>query len=140
MKTTPKILVATDFSQPSDHAVEAACKFAKMMGARLLIVHVLPVPSPDQGEGMLHAGLDLDEPDTLKRRLDAIQPSVEGVEIERHLLKGNPATEILKLAEAEDVALIAMSTHGRTGLMRILLGSVAEDVLRRADCPVMMIK
>jgi nucleotide-binding universal stress UspA family protein len=62
------------------------------------------------------------------------------VEVQHRLLKGDPATEILKLAEVEDIALIVMGTHGRTGLSRLLMGSVAEDVVRRATCPAMMIK
>jgi nucleotide-binding universal stress UspA family protein len=56
------------------------------------------------------------------------------------MLSGNPAAEIVELAKAEDVDLIVMSTHGRTGLTRALMGSVAEVVVRRASCPVLTLK
>ena len=111
-----------------------------MMGAGLIVVHVYPVPSSDQGEGMLYAGVESEDPDDIEQRLNAIQPCVEGVDVKHRLLKGDPAAEVLSLAKAEDVELIIMGTHGRTWLARLLMGSVAEDVARRAPCPVMFIK
>jgi nucleotide-binding universal stress UspA family protein len=53
---------------------------------------------------------------------------------------GSPATAIIEMAEREDVELIVMATHGRTGLLRVLMGSVAEEVVRKAKCPVLTVK
>lgn len=140
MNTVPRILVATDFSESSDKALELAGGIAKMMGATMIIMHAYSVPSQEQGEGMLYAGFERESPDACERRLHAIRPCIEGVEVQHRLLKGDPATEILKMAEVEKIALIVMGTHGRAGLSRLLMGSVAEEVVRRATCPAMMIK
>lgn len=140
MNDIAKILVATDFSNVSDEAVAYASAQARMTGARLLIVHVRPTPTADQGEGMLHYGIEREDMPATERRLQEVQEAVEGVASETRLLKGHPAEEILRLARDEDVALIVMGTHGRTGIVRAFMGSVAEQVIRRASCPVMTIK
>jgi nucleotide-binding universal stress UspA family protein len=72
--------------------------------------------------------------------LDQLLPSESDVQCERRLLMGDPATEIVALAEEENVDLIVMGTHGRTGIKRLLMGSVAEAVVRRASCPVFTYK
>jgi nucleotide-binding universal stress UspA family protein len=87
---------------------------------------------------MLHSGVE--DLETAERRLMATKPTAEGVDIEHRLVSGEPAKEILRLARDEDVELIVMGTHGRTGVMRALLGSVAEEVLRHATCPVLTVK
>jgi nucleotide-binding universal stress UspA family protein len=74
----------------------------------------------------------------LRQQLESIVP--EGVPCEHRLLIGDPAGEIVRLAELEDVDLIVMATHGRTGLSRLILGSVAEAVVRRAACAVYTVK
>jgi nucleotide-binding universal stress UspA family protein len=76
----------------------------------------------------------------LRHRLDAVRPSVPNVTAEHVLLTGDEATEIVRLAVDEGFDLIVMGTHGRTGLSRLLMGSVAEQVLRRAPCPVLTVK
>lgn len=135
-----KILVATDFSDRSMRAVEFASAHAKMTGATLLIAHVYSVPAGNEGEGMLHGGIEREDLQTIERRLESVRPAAHAVDFEHRLLKGNPAREILRLAHEENVALIVMGTHGRTGLMRLLMGSVAEEVVRHARCPVLTIK
>lgn len=134
------ILVATDFSEMSRFALEYATTQAKMTGAKVLIVHAYSVPIPDQGEGMLHSGVDVEDVEEAEQRLQEIKPPVAGVEFEHRLVKGEPAKEILRLARDESAALIVMGTHGRTGLMRVLMGSVAERVIREATCPVVAVK
>jgi nucleotide-binding universal stress UspA family protein len=83
-------------------------------------------------------------PDTnetsLRKALAAVVPTDPAVEHEHRLLYGDPASEIVRLAGEEQVDLIVMGTHGRTGLMRLLMGSVAEAVVRRAPCPVLTIR
>lgn len=139
MSTSPRILVATDFSDTGDTALDSASRIAGMMGATLVIAHVRIIPTSAQGEGMLHAGMETNDPEVAERKLHAIQPAEEGVPVEHRLLTGDPATEILKLAESEDVWFIVMGTHGRTGLARLLMGSVAEAVVRRATCPTVLV-
>jgi nucleotide-binding universal stress UspA family protein len=135
-----RIIVATDFSETSRFAVDYAATHAKMTGAKLLIVHAVAVPSSDEGMGALHTVVDSEDPGVTELRLRAIEPDTTGVEFEHRVLRGEPAAEILGLAEDENAALIVMGTHGRTGLMRMLMGSVAEQVLRKAECPVLTVK
>jgi nucleotide-binding universal stress UspA family protein len=134
------ILVATDFSDTSRFAVDYATTQAKMSGAKVLIVHALSGPSPEQGEGMLHSSVDPEDRETAERQLEAIVSGMEGVHSEHRLVSGEPAKEIIRLAKDEGVELIVMGTHGRTGLIRALMGSVAEQVVRNATCPVVTVK
>ena len=79
----------------------------------------------------------LDPPrDELNRMLNVVVPTDKTVPCEHRLIKGEPAPAIARLAESEDVDVIVMGTHGRSGLTRVLMGSVAEAVVRRATCPV----
>jgi len=77
-----------------------------------------------------------DDHHSLLRRLEETRPTKHEVKYEHHLLDGDPSAEIVHFAEREHVDLIVMGTHGRTGLTRLLMGSVAEAVVRRAPCPV----
>ena len=135
-----KILFATDFSESSEMALIQALAYAKMQDASMLVVHVLSVPSVASGEGMLHHGAQFDSAETAERDLRKVAESIKGVPFETRLLRGDPAEQILKLAADEGVKLIAMGTVGRTGLSRLLMGSVAEQVVRHANCPVLTIK
>ncbi|MBX7168397.1 MAG: universal stress protein [Pirellulales bacterium] len=136
---TKKILFPTDLSHASDAALAHATALAKSTGATLLIVHVEEPPMA-YGGGELYYGIP--EPDTaaLKKMLQAIVPTDPGVPYEHRLIVGEPATEIVELADAEHVEMIVMATHGRTGLGRLLMGSVAEAIVRRATCPVLTFK
>lgn len=134
-----KILVPTDFSSRSDSALEYAAALARSGQADLLIVHVKERPEIVAETGM--AGYPVDVDDAEARRLLAdVKPPGGPVGYSQHLLHGYPADEILKLAESEGVDLIVLGTHGRKGLSRLLLGSVAEAVVRRANCPVLSVK
>jgi nucleotide-binding universal stress UspA family protein len=130
-----KILFPTDFSEASDAAFRHAVSLAHDTGATLVIAHVEEPPMP-YGEAVMSLPERYDE--ELKQRLEAVvEPSVP---CEHHLLIGDPAAEIVRLAEAEHVDLIVMGTHGRTGLSRLIMGSVAEAVVRRAPCAVYTVK
>jgi nucleotide-binding universal stress UspA family protein len=72
--------------------------------------------------------------------LDKVQPTLEKVRCQRHYLNGAADHELLEFAERENIDLIVIGSHGRTGLSRLLLGSVAEAVVRRAKCPVLTVK
>jgi nucleotide-binding universal stress UspA family protein len=132
------VLHPTDFSEHSDHALGLACALTRDYDARLVILHVAPVPAAILGEAVL---LPESGDDQETRRLQLHRHWVPGdVPAERRFAEGDPATEILEVAREVEADLIVMGTHGRTGLGRLLLGSVAEQVLRRAGCPVLTVK
>lgn len=134
-----KILFPTDFSTLSDAALQYATTLARDMGAKLVIVHIEEPPAA-YGAGEMYYGIP--DPDTaaLTKMLDVVRPADAAVPFEHRLVTGEPATEIVELAKEEGVDLIVMGTHGRTGLGRLLMGSVAESVVRRAPCPVFTFK
>lgn len=133
------ILIPTDFSHASDAALPHAEALARQHGARLLIVHVEEPPLA-YGGGELYYGLP--EPDTarLQAMLEAVRPSDPGVEFQHRLAIGAPAAEICRIAADERAEMIVLGTHGRTGVFRLLMGSVAESVLRHAPCPVLVFR
>lgn len=134
-----KILVATDFSTLGQPALEMATSLARDQGAKLLIAHVEEPPMA-YGGGELYYGLDEPNRDELKRMLSEVVPTDPAVAYEHHLLVGSPASAIVFLAEKENVDMIVLPTHGRTGLLRLLMGSVAEEIVRKAKCPVLTVK
>jgi nucleotide-binding universal stress UspA family protein len=134
-----KILHPTDFSDQSRAAFELACALARDYKAELLIVHVnrpTPIYAPDG----IAVGVPVENPLELRARLASVRPSDPQITVEHHLLDGDPAEQILKTAQSQQVDLIVMGTHGTTGLARLILGSVAETVLRKANCPVLTVK
>ncbi len=134
-----KILFATDFSPASDAALHYATSLARDSGARLLILHVEEIPAPyAAGEMVLPAPL-YPNPE-IRRMLEAVVPDDSAVRYEHHLVQGSPAEEIVSVAHQQGVDLLVMGTHGRTGLKRVLMGSVAESAMRHADCPVLTLK
>jgi nucleotide-binding universal stress UspA family protein len=92
------------------------------------------------GGGELYLGVDETNRQELRKTLAQIVPTDPNVPYEHKLLVGDPATSIVDLAESEGVDLIVLGSHGRTGLTRLLMGSVAEAVVRKAKCPVLTVK
>lgn len=133
------ILYPTDFSKPSDAGLSVATALARDTGAKLLIVHVTEPPAA-YGGGEMYYGLPEPDRESLERMLSEVVPTDTQVSYEHRLATGDPATEIVRRAKEEDVDLIVMGTHGRTGIRRMLMGSVAEAVVRRAECPVFSFK
>lgn len=134
-----KILFPTDFSHTGDAALEMATALARDTGATLIIAHVEEAPNVYAG-GEFYYGIPNPPTEELRRMLVEIKPTDPAVPCEHRLLTGDPAGAIARLAEEEDVDLIVMGTHGRTGIVRVLMGSVAEVVVRRAKCPVVTYK
>ncbi len=135
-----KILFPTDFSESSDAGLKYAASLARDTGAKLIIMHVEEPAAAYGGAGdVFYATPEIDEA-TLRQRLEAVVPSDKSIQFEHRLVTGDPSTEIVRLAEEDNVDLIVMGTHGRTGLVRLLMGSVAEAVVRRAPCPVFTLK
>jgi nucleotide-binding universal stress UspA family protein len=137
------ILHPTDFSPRSEQAFQLGCSLARDLGARLIVLHVLerPViaytgvamapPAPPPSE---------EERSALGEQLRQVRSPDATVGVEHRLEAGDPATAILQVAQEAGCDLIVMATHGRTGLGRMLMGSVAEKVVRNATCPVLPVK
>jgi nucleotide-binding universal stress UspA family protein len=134
-----KILCPTDFSTTGQTALEMATSLARDRGATLVIMHVEEPPMA-YGGGELYYGIEEPNREELKRMLSEVVPADPAVPYEHRLMIGSPATAIVEMAQRENVNLIVMPTHGRTGLMRLLMGSVAEEVVRKAKCPVLTVK
>ena len=137
--TAHRILFPTDFSTAGQAALEMATSLARDRGAKLLIAHVEEPPMA-YGGGELYYGIEQPNRDDLRRMLAEVLPTDPAVGYEHRLMVGSPATAIVHLAEKEAVDMIVMPTHGRTGVLRLLMGSVAEEVVRKAKCPVLTVK
>ena len=142
MTTIHVILHPTDFSAPSEHAFHLACALARDQRARLVALHILERPViVYSGVAMAPPiSLPVDQVKALRAQLEQLQSPFPGIEVEHRLLEGDPVTAILQVADDLKCDLIVMGTHGRTGLGRLLIGSVAEQVLRNAKCPVLAMK
>lgn len=134
-----KILFPTDFSPSSDEALKLATSLARDTGATLLIVHVEELPLATGGAEYLYS---FPEPQTdqLREMLNNVVPTDPQIPVEHMLLAGDPAEAIVRTAESEHCDMIVIGTHGRRGLTRLLMGSVAEAVVRGATCPVLTAK
>jgi nucleotide-binding universal stress UspA family protein len=134
------ILHPTDFSESSAFAFQMACAIAKAHGARIHVLHVGRGPVIVPAEGVIAP-----EPERyqegLTMKLHGVRAKDPTVGVEHQLLFAtDPPAEIVRVAQAIKSDLIVMGTHGRTGLGRLLMGSVAEHVVRRAPCPVVTVK
>ena len=134
-----KIIFPTDFSAASHHALPWATSLARDSGAALVIVHVEEPPMAYGGGEMYYPVAETNR-DDLHKMLANVHPADPMVPSIHRLLVGDPADAIVKVAESEGADLIVMGTHGRTGLTRFLMGSVAEAVVRRAPCPVLTVR
>src|SRR5260370_33081940 len=135
------ILHPTDFSESSEYAFQVACSLARDYGAKLVVLHV-DMPPVTIGEVISYT-----EPQESKeklwdefRRLQASEPGIRDLRVETKLVEGNPAKEILRAAREFKPELIVMGTHGRTGLSRLLMGSVAQAVVAKSPFPVLTVK
>ena len=137
-----KILVPTDFSSYSDQAVDYAAMLAKAFKAGISLIHVTePFPYTvtdtlivvEHGRTLNTIAQSL--LDNLRKRLTA-----KGLKVRARLARGIPYREIIKEAEKDKTDMIVMGTHGRTGVGHLLLGSVAEKVVRLAGCPVLTVR
>jgi nucleotide-binding universal stress UspA family protein len=104
-----------------------------------MVLHVAAPPIAVAGQGVMMFPPE-DDLAPLREKLQQLRPQDPKVHVERRLFEGDAATEILRLAQETKCAVIVLGTHGRTGLARLLMGSVAEQVVRRAHCPVVTVK
>jgi len=131
-----KILYATDFSSYSNQAYFHAVALAENHGAVLTVVHVY-VPGVKPAGGVPRGQT---EQEYWHEQLEQIRPVDPRIPVYHVLLEGDPAAEIVRYARHTGIDLIVLGTHGRTGLERFLMGSVAEKVLREAPCSVLVVK
>jgi nucleotide-binding universal stress UspA family protein len=142
-----RILVPTDFSSGSLRALDYARELASGLGAEILLIYVfepldfsgysetfLPPPQLTQALGEHRA-----KARERLQRLEA-ETAAQGLRVKTLLTEGAPAQTIVELARAEGIDLIVIGTLGRTGLAHLLLGSVAERVVRLAHCPVLSVR
>jgi nucleotide-binding universal stress UspA family protein len=142
-----RILVPVDFSMHADQAIEFATTIAQRFGGAVELLHVVEDPfvsgawsaeafTPNIPELMDQLIADA------RRRVDAIKAAAatDGVAFAADVKTGEPAPTIVEQAKTGAFDLIVMSTHGRTGLTHLFLGSVAERVLRTAPCPVLTVR
>jgi nucleotide-binding universal stress UspA family protein len=134
-----KILLPSDFSHCGDEALAFATMLARDTKATLLIVHVEEPPAAYGGDYMYYGPPEPNR-ELLRELLEKIVPADPIVPCEHHLLFGDPAHQLVEFANKQSVDLIVIGTHGRTGLFRALMGSVAESVVRHATCPVISVK
>jgi nucleotide-binding universal stress UspA family protein len=134
------ILHPTDFTEHSDYAFQMACSLARDYGAKLVILHVYPTPVVPVVNGGVYP-MTLEVPrEKLLEELREIKPTNPTIAVERTLVEGDPAFEIVRASQELAADLIVMGTHGRGGLSRVLMGSVAEAVARKANCPVLTVR
>ena len=140
------ILVPTDFSADAEKALSTATELAKLFGAEIVVLHAyhvdIPMVSPMDGGYALPLGFyeDLRSQATAQVEKLAKEVAAEGIEATGIALQEPAAVATVAQAESLPVDLIVMGTRGLTGLKPVLLGSVAERVVRTAPCPVLTVK
>ncbi len=146
MKKFRKILHPTDFSRASAAALAAAVALAKQSGGQLVLVHVLVPPTPFIADGYVapstYQEIEATARREVQKRLAAVLARAKkaGARAKALLLEGVPFDQIVRAAKRTRADLIVMGTHGRTGLPKFLMGSVAERVIPRAPCPVLTVR
>jgi nucleotide-binding universal stress UspA family protein/quercetin dioxygenase-like cupin family protein len=134
------ILHPTDFSEYSCHAFQTACTLARNTDATLYVLHVMmPSASPLLKALPPDPSRSVESQESLAR-LPWPQAPDPRLRVERRLAEGDPAEEILRFTDRLPCDLIVIGSHGRTGMRRLLTGSVAEEVMRKAACPVLVVK
>lgn len=133
------ILYPTDFSDAARSAFELACALARDYKATLVIAHVVP-PGHVFAPNGIAIPFPSEEPREARAQLARVHPTDPNVTADHRLLEGDPTEQILKVAVEVGADVIVMATHGTSGLTRLLLGSVAESVMRKAECPVLTVR
>jgi nucleotide-binding universal stress UspA family protein len=141
-----RILVPVDFSGESGRAIEYAVALAKKVGGTIELLHVVEDPIASGAWGAEAYVMNVPEllaelVEEATRRLGSIKAGCDqSVPMGTRVVTGPPARSIAAIAEAERPDVIVMGTHGRTGLSHLVLGSVAERVVRTAPCPVLTVR
>ena len=141
MNPPKKILVPIDFSETSKHALAYAQTVAKALDASIHLLHVIPDPRSEpwaiEATGINLGGVLQSWQADAQKRLDEL--AVDAV-AEQVIKTGQPFPEITRYAESHGIDLIVMGTHGRGAVEHMVLGSVAEKVVRKSTCPVLTVR
>jgi nucleotide-binding universal stress UspA family protein len=149
MSDIKKIMVALDFTSYSKSTFDYAVKIAKNLNARLVVASIINSRDILTVEMVTSMGYEVDSEHYVEgikaERESMLKNFMEHVEIDREHVRtifkvGNPTNELLKLIVSENIDMIVMGSHGRTGLKRLLMGSVTEKVIGSAPCPVLVVK
>jgi len=138
------ILVTTDFSDFSTAAVEYASSFALLYGAKIHLVHVIE-SGLTVGVGNVELSTSVPPPELEANAVEEMRKFVywrlqNNTNLEQVILYGEPYKEIVQYSQEHEIDLIVIATHGRTGLAHILMGSVAEKIVRLSSVPVLAVK
>ena len=142
MDAIRKILVPTDFSAHADEAFRVAQKLARVVGAEVVLFHIARPPAVVSEGGKLLANPGKADVVNLWDRFQGMQPADAKVRVEHEVIVADipRADHILEILDRLGCDLIVMGTHGRSWLKHRLVGSVTEEVMRLARCPVMVVK
>lgn len=138
-----KVLVATDFSEHSAKAIRYGTELVSNFGGELHVLHVVEPTPIMYGEGggyfTPETAAEL-EASALKQMTDLAVNAGDGVKVVRKVVQGHPFVEIVRYAKDEKIDLMVVGTHGRGAISHMLLGSVADKVVRKAPCPVLVVR
>jgi len=146
MATSKRIIYATDFSKASERALDEAVRLAKQNNAEILVVHVIePVPyvaGEEFASGEIYAKLEETSKREAQASLAKLMQRLKKMKLRAQtlLLKGSAHDQIVKAAKSKKAGMIVIGTHGRTGLAKLFMGSVAGKVVSLAACPVVTVR
>ncbi|XZE18719.1 universal stress protein [Pirellulaceae bacterium SH449] len=130
------ILCPVDYSNCSDYALELACRICNSSHSKMIVLAVTD-PAKDESESRSMADAFANN---AKAKIRDQMFEEKGVAVEHLSLRGKPAEVIVQIASAKHADAIVMGTHGRTGWSKLMLGSVAQEVMRTAHCPVITVR
>jgi nucleotide-binding universal stress UspA family protein len=146
-KRIKRILYATDYSKASARALDQAVQLAKQNAAELLVVHVLEPVTPyvtgdDYGSTELYLRLEETTKKDAQSSMHKLMQKLQKLKVNAKslLLKGSTHDQIIKAAKSRKADMIVIGTHGRTGLTKLFMGSVAGKVVSTAQCPVLTVR
>lgn len=144
MPQIQRLMLATDFSPHARAALRYAAELSARLGAPLTIANAYLIPAVPLPEGAIIPSADTlaDAMTRTARALDTEQRTaleLGAIAVTTTVVEGSPAVELVKLARDRGIDMIIMGTHGRSGLARALVGSVADKVVRTASCPVLVV-
>jgi nucleotide-binding universal stress UspA family protein len=140
------IVFATDFSSASEHAFQKAIEMARKEGTELIVAHVYEPPASLSHSGVADDLIEAEIEGTIRKdvekKLELVLAKVraEGVRARGEILAGHAPKRLGELVEKTGAALLILGTHGRTGLKKLVVGSVASQVVATAPCPVLTVR
>jgi|APDOM4702015248_1054824.scaffolds.fasta_scaffold148023_2 nucleotide-binding universal stress UspA family protein len=140
------IVFATDFSPASEHAFQKAIEMARKEGAELIVAHVYEPPASLSHSGVADDLIEAEIEETIRKDVEKklepvlVKARAEGLRVRGEILAGHAAKALAELAEKTGAALLVLGTHGRAGLKKLVIGSIASQVIATATCPVLTVR